>query len=440
MINVAAQNVESEPIESSMTQCLECHKVLKKKSLARHMREIHPKIDNILNCPHCDKSFARKSNLTRHIESNHSEKVIEKSSNDLKSAANRDKRFHCSVCGLYFKQKCHYTEHIRIHQGFRFNCSHCQKSFSRATTLKQHMLATHPNVTATTTETISSNTLKKSDNGNIILREVATTESDDDGEPKCKQRCCSKSTEKLPSQHTVTNQDHDHRGCTKVAYLQHDDHVDFLHSCGSVFCHDERVPLGQAPHMFDNLHAISLQHPSEGTKVFGAHDDHSACASVGFLPHGKHVDFLHSCGSVSCRSHTTDSSMQGQGEAFDHSTCTKVAYLHHNDHVDFLHSCGRLFCHDEEISFGEAPHTHENLHAMVAPLTSSVPETSSNRPESLLGSSPTSSHMAKKARNTSSPPPPPNAGQQKAAPNSSSSDYVCPIDQDMVSNFCNFFE
>lgn len=429
-MTLATLQTETEPIESSMAQCPECHKVLKKKSLARHMREIHPKIENILNCPLCDKSFARKSNLTRHIESNHSEKVTERTSNDLKSMANRDKKFHCSVCGLSFKQKCHYTEHIRIHQGFRFNCSHCKKSFSRATTLKQHMLATHPDLTTANTEITSSNAvtteLKKSEDGNIILCEVATTDCEGDVEPQSK-RCCNK----------PNHQEHDHSGCTKVAYLQHDDHVDFLHSCGDVFCHDEKVPLGQAPHTFDNLHAISLQHPSEETKTpAGAHDDHSACASVGFLPHGKHVDFLHNCGSVSCRHETNDYCIQG-ATTVNHSACAKVAYLHHNDHVDFLHSCGRLFCHDEEVSFGQAPHTHENLHAMVGPLTSTVSEASSTRPDTVQGSSPTSRHTAKKARNLSS------AGHQKT-PNPSSASCVfsstAPIDQDLDSSFCDFFE
>lgn len=435
MLNILATSTNSDTVMetlSSMTQCTECHKMLKKKSLARHMREIHPKNESMLNCSHCDKSFARKSNLSRHIESNHADIVKDKEQN---TAANKDKKFNCNVCGLFFKQKCHYTEHLQIHQGFRFECQHCKKSFSRATTLKQHMLATHPNIQ------VESNTAINDKNAGVKISEYGVASA------KCNDGSSIQSTghnsSRCNHQHGHNHHYHrnqasahaDHKGCTKVAFLQHDDHIDFLHSCGSVLCHDEEVPFGQAPYTHENLHSMIVKGPeADGSNVS---PEHSSCTSVAFLPHGGHVDFLHSCGSVSCRDdsrplHAT--SVQGSQ---NHKGCTKVAYLQHDDHIDFLHSCGSLFCQDEEVSFGQAPRTHDNLHSMVA-NSSIMPVVVAD--EALQGSS--GQRVAKKPRNTSSPAHNVKSDESNYlfSPTARHDENLCHIDQDMVSSFCSFFE
>jgi uncharacterized C2H2 Zn-finger protein len=442
MLNILAVSTNVDTVMEtlgSMTQCTECNKMLKKKSLARHMREIHPKNENMLNCPHCDKSFARKSNLSRHIESNHSDSV--KADKEQSAPTNKDKKFNCNVCGLFFKQKCHYTEHLQIHQGFRFECQHCKKSFSRATTLKQHMLATHPTVPADSSNSVSGDF--KMAGGKVSEYGVASARYNGDRSSHVAgghaSRCNHQHGHKQHChQRNQTSTHADHSSCTKVAYLQHDDHIDFLHSCGSVFCHDEEVPFGQAPYTHENLHSMVVRAPE--TRDSAVSPEHSSCTSVAYLPHGSHVDFLHSCGNVSCRDESRPLHATAVQSSHNHEGCTKVAYLQHDNHIDFLHSCGSLFCQDEEVSFGEAPRTHDNLHSMVA-NNSVLPIVVADE---VLHGGASGQRVAKKPRNTSSP-------THNAKPDDSSSNYLfspsarhdenlCNIDQDMVSSFCSFFE
>lgn len=460
----------SDNLDSTTTCCSVCNKELKINSLGRHMREIHPKIENIINCRYCEKTFARKSNLTRHIESNHPEtlqvdpaKVLEdESESDSVTSKDKEKekKFRCDHCGLSFKQKCHYTEHLQIHQGYRFHCSHCSKSFSRITTLKHHVQSRHSGnmqsgavVNPPPKKKTKSKKEKKVigmtqpfQENHTFCKNVAFLPHDghidflhDCGNISCRDDASKLDSSQLYPDENCHGQEHslhrdtsshthytDHRACTKIAFLKHEDHVDFLHSCGSLFCHDEEVSFGQPPQIHDNLHAFathSTEGNTEGDGQLKQPTDHSACKNVAFLPHDGHIDFLHNCGNVTCRDdinnnvnsvlgkrqgqnldgdntvdvhessgflpvqpscHPCQNSTDNVENSFfttmnhnqqhgnlpptplptmdlDHSACTTVAFLKHEDHLDFLHSCGSLFCHDEEVTFGEPPQTHDNL-------------------------------------------------------------------------------
>lgn len=137
-------NYFAEEVVGDITQCSMCHKFIRKNSMARHVREVHPATEEKVldhSCPHCPRQFARKSNLNRHIESTHASFLGNKES--VQEKASSERKYKCGECGLSFKQKCHYVEHVQIHQGFRFACLHCGKTFSRLTTLRQHARSVH---------------------------------------------------------------------------------------------------------------------------------------------------------------------------------------------------------------------------------------------------------------------------------------------------------
>lgn len=347
-------------VEDSMVRCPECDKLLKKKSLVRHLREIHPKNGSIFPCPHCEKQFSRKSNLTRHIESNHSDQVGRKT-----QAGDASKKFNCTICGLYFKQKSHYIEHLQIHQGFRFECPHCKKNFSRATTLKQHIQSVHPDAEpvqikgACILPTAGSSARHAAScksiaflphNGHIDFLRTCGSVSCRNDTCSCTSTdgcvCCSSvSLEHAGCQHQHPLKRHGlaphshsqeqsrvkdplipvappqpqcmhHSSCTRVAYLKHEDHVDFLHSCGSLFCQDVEVPIGLPLRSHENLHPFTTHCSEEGRGVCHPEGhDHNSCKSVAFLPHNGHVDFLQSCGTVSCRHSLTHTQAPTSGNS-----------------------------------------------------------------------------------------------------------------------------
>ena len=49
----------------------------------------------------------------------------------------------CPYCDKEFKLKHNLKIHIETHEGKRYECTLCQKTFSQATTLKQHFSIVH---------------------------------------------------------------------------------------------------------------------------------------------------------------------------------------------------------------------------------------------------------------------------------------------------------
>ena len=76
------------------------------------------------SCPYCKASFARQSNLKRHITTNHSEV----------------KPFRCTFCSKEFSRKDDMERHVRTHTGDKpYTCMVCDKSFSIRSSLTQHL-------------------------------------------------------------------------------------------------------------------------------------------------------------------------------------------------------------------------------------------------------------------------------------------------------------
>jgi len=78
-------------------------------------------------CDLCNRSFAEKCTLKRHIRIH-----------------TKEKPWKCDTCGKAFNQSCSLQAHIRIHTGERpFPCEFCEKRFRQSTHRRQHMKRVH---------------------------------------------------------------------------------------------------------------------------------------------------------------------------------------------------------------------------------------------------------------------------------------------------------
>lgn len=84
--------------------------------MAKHMKESH-------SCPHCDKVFAHKNNLTTHIKGIHEQ----------------NKNYECQYCSRRFGNSYNLKVHIRIHTGDKpYVCKLCNKGFADVCNFRRH--------------------------------------------------------------------------------------------------------------------------------------------------------------------------------------------------------------------------------------------------------------------------------------------------------------
>ena len=112
-------------------QCSFCAKHFSTADSAKdHEKIVHKHIRNY-KCDHCQKSFGRNPELTRHIEEIH-EKV----------------KYKCDVCSKTISSKSYLIHHKRMHlsNGQRFECKECEKEYKDAGGLRRHVKSIHLNV------------------------------------------------------------------------------------------------------------------------------------------------------------------------------------------------------------------------------------------------------------------------------------------------------
>ncbi|XP_059470355.1 zinc finger protein 11-like isoform X2 [Neocloeon triangulifer] len=96
------------------TWAMRCH--IKKSHLGVHQREL------LHTCDHCEKQFATKSQLRRHIMQHTGEKP-----------------FHCATCNAEFRSSTACKIHMRIHTGETpYHCQKCPKKFRSSAILRTH--------------------------------------------------------------------------------------------------------------------------------------------------------------------------------------------------------------------------------------------------------------------------------------------------------------
>ncbi|XP_077300957.1 uncharacterized protein LOC143921501 [Arctopsyche grandis] len=107
---------------------------------------------NLYKCDICLKTFARRGNLIRHINSHTGLKPFRceiclksfSQKSTLKSHSRThtgEKPFQCDVCLKSFLFKSHLTQHTLSHTGIKpHECEICSKSFSKKSNLAKHIL------------------------------------------------------------------------------------------------------------------------------------------------------------------------------------------------------------------------------------------------------------------------------------------------------------
>jgi len=111
--------------------CEHCDKTFgRKNNLKRHINTIHLKQQNF-KCEHCESAFGLKDNLNRHINTIHL----------------KQQNFKCEHCESAFGQKCGLKTHINtVHLNQKnFSCEHCDKTFGYKGHLKSHINTVHLN-------------------------------------------------------------------------------------------------------------------------------------------------------------------------------------------------------------------------------------------------------------------------------------------------------
>lgn len=112
-------------------KCEQCERVFAKKSkLNRHVRETHMNIKQYI-CEECGKNFKRNSHLKRHLIS-HSE---------------NPKPHKCSYEGCYMAFTCkhHLERHVKIiHiEEYQYKCTECDAKFPKKVSLNKHLTFDH---------------------------------------------------------------------------------------------------------------------------------------------------------------------------------------------------------------------------------------------------------------------------------------------------------
>ena len=128
----------------------------------RHIREVHTKMDEPVQCPKCSKSFIRQEHLEDHLHVVHEEPTsvkcqelgCRKKFSSSRSYMRHIKEVHeryniqyaiCNICEKKFSRKEYLDQHISdVHlRQKRFSCPHCKNTYVRKGVLERHLYVAH---------------------------------------------------------------------------------------------------------------------------------------------------------------------------------------------------------------------------------------------------------------------------------------------------------
>ena len=81
--------------------------------------------NRIFKCEKCDKQFTATSSLKRHMQLH-----------------TGHFRFYCDICRKGFNESTNFSAHQRGHEGKRYKCEYCDKSYSNEINLKYYLSVT----------------------------------------------------------------------------------------------------------------------------------------------------------------------------------------------------------------------------------------------------------------------------------------------------------
>ena len=117
-------------------KCSECGKTFRHKPNLKYHMLVHNN-DPQYQCEKCDKKFNTPYHLMKHSVSIHGSK-----STNIPIVETQ--RFQCNTCGKKFLQKGNLVEHIPIHNpDMQYRCEHCEKRFAHSANLKRHIMSMH---------------------------------------------------------------------------------------------------------------------------------------------------------------------------------------------------------------------------------------------------------------------------------------------------------
>ncbi|XP_065365694.1 myoneurin-like [Calliphora vicina] len=120
---------------SSTNICLHCNKSFaKKKYLSKHLLVHDPVYEFV--CDICSYRFSSERKLRNHIQDDHTDK----------QTCLDDGPYACPDCPIIFQQKLELTVHRAMHREKTFKCQECNMSLKTLTDVNTHMSSKHPDV------------------------------------------------------------------------------------------------------------------------------------------------------------------------------------------------------------------------------------------------------------------------------------------------------
>ena len=119
-------------IEAKSHSCSTCDKSFRKKtSLSKHIERWHNE-KKVWKCSACDKSFTRNKVLTTHMVEVHNIK--------------RDSKWGCKKCGATFTTNMKLVNHKKEAHAIISKCPQCSEEFKSEEAVMRHLSENHPDV------------------------------------------------------------------------------------------------------------------------------------------------------------------------------------------------------------------------------------------------------------------------------------------------------
>ena len=107
-------------------KCNICSKLILRNYLKQHIDSVHSDLKRV-DCTYCNKLFATKSSMNKHVKRNHMKK-----------------KMRCEICTQLISSDNLKWHTNQFHNGLnKSNCSHCEKSFTTKPELEKHIKIIH---------------------------------------------------------------------------------------------------------------------------------------------------------------------------------------------------------------------------------------------------------------------------------------------------------